>query len=186
MVGAQGGFPTLEYRSRIDILQLGRIANRPANLGLNCPDVYGHWRQGKEQGEGLTPQKFTRLGPVLCPSQARMRNQPDFRYNPFSALTRPLHRQSVRLMNGSKRSSAIPQSSATGKPSPPSEQKRSALPRLWPAPQSMPYGFFSDLVVTASGQRVDAVPTATVTMTDTVPTTSVTIRVRSITPHPLH
>ena len=45
-----------------------------------------------------------------------------------------------------------------GEPSPPFEQMGSALPRLWPAPQSKPYGFSSDLVVTASDQRVDAVP----------------------------
>jgi hypothetical protein len=78
-------------------------------------------------------------------------------------------------MNGSKQSSAMPQSSATGAPSPPHEQMGSALPRLWPAPQSKPYGFSSDLVVTASDQRPDAVPSATVTM-----------RVRSIAPHYLH
>jgi hypothetical protein len=89
-------------------------------------------------------------------------------------------------MNGSKRSSAMPQSSATGEPSPPSEPMGSAPPRLWPAPQSKPYGFSSDLVVTASDQRMDAVPTATVTMTDTVPTATVTMRVRSIAPHQLH
>jgi hypothetical protein len=51
----------------------------------------------------------------------------------------------------------------------------SALPRLWPALQSKPYGFSSDLVVTASDQRPDAVPSATVTM-----------RVRSTAPHYLH
>ena len=75
-------------------------------------------------------------------------------------------------MNGSKRSFAMPQSSAT-------EQMRSAPPGLWPAPPS-------DLVVTASDQRVDAVATATVTMTDAVPTATVTMRVRSIPPHHLH
>ena len=84
-------------------------------------------------------------------------------------------------MNGSKRSSAMLQSSATGEPSPPSEQMGSALPRLRlekqlsipscrygvragrPAPQSKPYGFSSDLVVTASDQRPDDVAAAAVT-----------------------
>jgi hypothetical protein len=65
--------------------------------------------------------------------------------------------------NGSKRSSEMLQSSATGEPSPPSEQMESVLPRLplekqlsipscrygvragRPAPQSKPYGFSSDL-----------------------------------------
>ena len=42
-------------------------------------------------------------------------------------------------------------------------------------PAYVPYGFSSDLVVTASHQRVDAVHTATVTM-----------RVRSIAPHYVH
>jgi hypothetical protein len=96
-------------------------------------------------------------------------------------------------MNGSKRSSAMLQSTATGEPSPPSEQMESVLPRLplekqlsipscrygvragRPAPQSKPYGFSSDLVVTASDQRMDAAAAAAVTMT-----------VRAIAPHYLH
>jgi hypothetical protein len=49
-----------------------------------------------------------------------------------------------------------------------------------------PYGFSSDLVVTASDQRVDAVIAASVTMPDAVPTASVAIRVRSMAPHQLH
>ena len=49
------------------------------------------------------------------------------------------------------------------------------------------YGFFSDLVVTASDQRMDAVvPTVTVTMTDAVPAATVTIGVLAIAPHHLH
>jgi hypothetical protein len=85
-------------------------------------------------------------------------------------------------MNGSKRSSAMRQSSATGEPSPPSEQMAVVLPRLLlekqlsmsscrygvrarrPTPQSKPYGFSSDLVVTASDQRMDAAAAAAVTM----------------------
>ena len=96
-------------------------------------------------------------------------------------------------MNGSKRSSAMLQSTATGEPLPPSEQMESVLPRLplekqltipscrygvragQPAPQSKPYGFSSDLVVTASDQRMDAAAAAAVTM-----------RVRAIAPHYLH
>jgi hypothetical protein len=96
-------------------------------------------------------------------------------------------------MNGSKRSSATLQSSATGEPSPPSEQMESVLPRLplekqlsipscrygiragRPAPQSKPYGFSSDLVVTASDQRMDAAAAAAVTMS-----------VRAFAPHYLH
>ena len=96
-------------------------------------------------------------------------------------------------MNGSKRSSAMLQSSATGEPSPPSEQMESVLPRLplekqlsipscrygvragRPAPQSKPYGVSSDLVVTASDQRMDAAAAAAVTMS-----------VRAFAPHYLH
>jgi hypothetical protein len=96
-------------------------------------------------------------------------------------------------MNGSKRSSAMLQSSATGEPSPPSEQRGSALPRLplnkqlsvrscrygvragRPEPQSKPSGFSFDLVVTASDQRMDAVAAAAVTM-----------RVRAFAPHFMH
>ena len=96
-------------------------------------------------------------------------------------------------MNGSKRSFAMLQSTATGEPSRPSEQMESVLPRLplekqlsipscrygvragRPAPQSKPYGFSSDLVVTASDQRMDAAAAAAVTM-----------RVRAIAPHYLH
>jgi hypothetical protein len=44
-----------------------------------------------------------------------------------------------------------------------------------PAPQSKPYGFSSDLVVTASDQRMDAAAAAAVTM-----------RVRAMAPHYLH
>ena len=58
---------------------------------------------------------------------------------------------------------------------------RLALPLLWPAPQTKPYGFTSDLVVTASDQRPDAVPTATVTMR-----VRLIARMRSIAPHYLH
>jgi len=47
------------------------------------------------------------------------------------------------------------------------------------APQSKPYGFFSDLVVTASDQRMDAVAAAAVTM-------AVTMRVWAVAPHYLH
>src|SRR4029077_18541490 len=62
-----------------------------------------------------------------------------------------------------------------GEPSPPFEQMGLRLRRGPQAWQRDPYGFSSDLGVTASDQRVDAVPTATVT-----------IRVRSIAPHYLH
>src|SRR5580693_6298244 len=100
-------------------------------------------------------------------------------------------------MNGSKRSSAMLQSTATGEPLPPSEQMESVLPRLplekqlsipscrygvragRPAPQSKPYGFSSDLVVTASDQRMDAAAAAAVTM-------AVTMRVRAFVPHYMH
>ena len=94
-------------------------------------------------------------------------------------------------MNGSKRSSAMLQSSATGEPSPPSEQmgvgaatpvKQLSIPSCRygvragrPAPQSKPYGLSSDLVVTASDQRPDAVASAAVTM-----------RVWAGAPHHLH
>ena len=94
-------------------------------------------------------------------------------------------------MNGSKRSSAMLQSSATGEPSPPSEQmgvgaatpvKQLSIPSCRygvragrPAPQSKPYGFSSDLVVTASDQRMDAAAVAAVTM-----------RVRAFAPHYMH
>ena len=96
-------------------------------------------------------------------------------------------------MNGSKRSSAMLQSTATGEPLTPSEQMESVLPRLplekqlsipscrygiragRPAPQSKPYGCSSDLVVSASDQRIDAAAAAAVTM-----------RVRATAPHYLH
>jgi hypothetical protein len=96
-------------------------------------------------------------------------------------------------MNGSKRSSEMLQSSATGEPSPPFEQMEAVLPSLplekqlsisscrygvragRPTPQSKPYGFSSNLVVTASDQRMDAAAAAAVTM-----------RVRAIALHYLH
>jgi hypothetical protein len=100
-------------------------------------------------------------------------------------------------MSGSKRSSAMLQSSATGEPSPPSKQMESVLPRLplekqlsipsfrygiragWPAPQSSPMASLPTLVVTASDQRMDAAAAAAVTM-------AVTMRVWAVAPHLLH
>jgi hypothetical protein len=96
-------------------------------------------------------------------------------------------------MNGSKRSSEMLQSSATGEPSPPFEQMEAVLPSLplekqlsisssrygvragRPTPQSKPYGFSSNLVVTTSDQRMDAAAAAAVTM-----------RMRAIALHYLH
>jgi hypothetical protein len=59
-----------------------------------------------------------------------------------------------------------------------------AVRKIGSYPHSKPYGISSDLVVTASDQRMDAVVTAAVTVTVAVPT--VTTRVRWIALYHLH
>ena len=106
----------------------------------------------------------------------------DFGHTGSTPVVRTKIPAASRIEFGSKRSSAMLRSSATRAPPPPSEQMGSGPPRLplekrlsirscrygvragRPAPQSKPYGFTSDLVVTASDQRPDAVAAAAVTM----------------------